>query len=104
MSTHKFSVPLFTGEVRIVIKKMPKGSYCDAYCKWHEKKDIFEIVLPVKYDAPLAAHECVHATNFIFKSHGQKLDIDNDEAQSYMMSHLMTMVGMAYARHKKKKK
>ncbi|WP_137905400.1 hypothetical protein [Chryseobacterium sp. 2VB] len=29
-------------------------------------------------------HECVHLVNKLFKDRGQKLDIENDEAQAYM--------------------
>ncbi|AZB23627.1 hypothetical protein EG339_02810 [Chryseobacterium bernardetii] len=30
------------------------------------------------------AHECVHLVNKLFKDRGQRLDIENDEAQAYM--------------------
>lgn len=32
----------------------------------------------------IIAHECVHLVNKLFKDRGQKLDIENDEAQAYM--------------------
>ncbi|KAA2223033.1 hypothetical protein [Chryseobacterium sediminis] len=32
------------------------------------------------------AHECVHLVNKLFKDRGQRLDIENDEAQAYMTS------------------
>lgn len=105
MSKYFFNVPLFTGVVVIKIaRKMPKGLGGDAYCRWDKRKERYEIVLPKKFNPSLSAHECVHATNFIFRSHGQKLDIKNDEAQAYMMSHLMEMVRVSYKAYNKKKK
>jgi len=105
MSKYHFNVPLFTGVVTIkILKKMPKEIQGDAYCHWHKKKDRFDIVLPSKFIPSLSAHECVHASNFIFRAHGQKLDLKNDETQAYMMSHLMEMIRVSYEAYNKKKK
>lgn len=105
MAKYYFGVPLFTGEVLIkIVNKMPKGLAGDAYCRWDKKKERYEIVLPKKFSPSLSAHECVHATNFIFRSHGYKLDIKNDEVQAYMMSHLMEMVRVSYKEESKAKK
>lgn len=38
------------------------------------------------------AHECLHATNFIFMEAGVKTDPDNDEHQAYFLDYLIEKV------------
>lgn len=42
-----------------------------------------------KPDISTVAHEFIHVCNFIFKSRGLKLDVDNDEAFAYLHTYLM---------------
>lgn len=37
----------------------------------------------------IIAHECKHVVNYIFKDIGQQLDLDNDEAECYLLKWLV---------------
>lgn len=50
------------------------------------------MVLPTTYNLAVIVHEVVHIVNFIFKSCGVKLDIDNDEPQAYLTSWLFNEI------------
>ncbi len=38
------------------------------------------------------AHECLHATSFLFMTIGAEPDIDNDEPQAYLINYLVDQV------------
>lgn len=40
-------------------------------------------------------HECVHVVNRIFKEKGIDLDIDNDEAQAYLMDYIFEKINIS---------
>lgn len=42
-----------------------------------------------KEDAGTLAHEANHIVNFVFDYVGQQLDLTNDEAQSYLLGHIV---------------
>lgn len=50
------------------------------------------ILLTDKVTAAQAAHECIHAKNYVFKYHGVKLDLENDEPEAYYIHYLMNKV------------
>lgn len=43
-------------------------------------------------DWSVIAHEALHITNFIFKDKGLKSDLSNDEAQAYLLQHIVSLV------------
>jgi len=42
--------------------------------------------------AGIIAHECVHAKNMLFEKIGFRPDVDNDEAEAYLMEYLVNYV------------
>jgi hypothetical protein len=51
----------------------------------------------------IIAHECKHAVNFIFQWHGQKLSLDNDEHECYMLDWLVDQAHNSIKKYKSKK-
>jgi hypothetical protein len=47
---------------------------------------------PKPYYLAAVAHECIHASNWVFEDRGAKLDPDNDEAFCYYHMYLMREV------------
>lgn len=41
--------------------------------------------------AKTLAHECVHAKNEVYSFTGMKLDLNNDEAEAYLVGHLFEL-------------
>ena len=76
-----------------------------AYTQWLLDKDEFivRIVFGRHVSYGMIAHECNHAVNMTFKHHGTKLDIDNDEHQSYYLEHLVNKVVEAFDDFDKRK-
>ncbi len=52
----------------------------------------------------LIAHEANHALNMVFKHHGMKLDVDNDEHQSYCLDWLVNELHYSLECYRKKLK
>jgi len=48
------------------------------------------------------AHESVHACNTIFEQNGIKLDMNNDEPQSYFIEYIVKEIFKVYLKHKSK--
>jgi hypothetical protein len=49
------------------------------------------------------AHECKHAVNFIFKWHGQKLSLDNDEHECYLLDWMVDQAHYSIKKFRGKK-
>ena len=56
--------------------------------KYEKKTLAYLMVVDKSADVGTVAHEANHVTNYIFDYLGQYLDLDNDEAQSYLLGHL----------------
>lgn len=52
----------------------------------------------------LIAHEAVHVVNYIFKSKGVDLDLENDEPQAYLEGAIVDMIHSVLHEYKKPKK
>ena len=50
----------------------------------------------------IIAHESKHLLNYIFKYNGLKLDLDNDEAECYLLTWIVNRVHEAARRYKLK--
>jgi len=57
---------------------------------WKHKKYI--VAFTSANDYGLIAHEVVHLKNYIFSDVGQKLDLDNDEAEAYLTGFLFDKI------------
>ena len=66
----------------------------DAVVFKDSKKHINQYIVVLRKDANYAviAHETVHLVNVIFKDHGIKLDLDNDEPQAYLTGWLFDQI------------
>lgn len=49
-----------------------------------------------KVNSRVIVHECVHIVNFIFKSKGIDLHLDNDEAQAYLTDYIFELIHKKY--------
>lgn len=38
-----------------------------------------------EHSPKIIAHECLHITNYIFEDRGMRMDVNNDEAQCYLL-------------------
>lgn len=45
-----------------------------------------------KVNSRVVVHECVHIVNFIFKSKGIDLHLDNDESQAYLTDYIFELI------------
>lgn len=50
------------------------------------------IVAFSEYDLSVIAHEVVHIKNYVFKESGVKLDVNNDEAEAYLVGFLFKAI------------
>lgn len=53
-----------------------------------DNDDVVLMVLNVKADLSVLFHEIIHVKNDVFKIVGIELDLDNDEAEAYLVSFL----------------
>jgi hypothetical protein len=98
--------PLFTTKIHLCIfdtmdvgkavyKKLTKDEGPDQAIAWAQEWASpngalnVAIMLPMEATPGVIVHECVHARSFVFKHHGMKLDVENDEAEAYYLEKLV---------------
>ena len=61
---------------------------------WNSETNRFRMFLrdDTEITAGTIAHECKHIVNFIFEARGIKLDLDNDEAECYLLEWLVDKI------------
>jgi hypothetical protein len=115
---HKsIEVPLYHQRIQIIVCDDAEKEIDQINKKYPSNIDKFEfsgyaegsgkynlIVLNKKYltDEPFAistiAHESLHVTSFIMKRVGMHPDVDNDEAQAYLLSWIVEQVYKEFKR------
>lgn len=63
---------------------------------------VYGIFLGPKCSVRGISHEANHIKNYIFKEIGYRPDLDNDEAESYLMGYITGEISDFYNKHKKK--
>lgn len=68
------------------------GKLSGGRCYQLEGEDFFAVIMAFKLgsgqEISAIAHECYHATNFIYKRYGVWHSLDNDEPGAYLISHM----------------
>lgn len=68
------------------------GKLSGGRCYQLEGEDFFAVIMAFKLgsgqEISAIAHECYHATNFIYKRYGVRHSLNNDEPGAYLISHI----------------
>lgn len=101
MKKRSVKIPIFTG--RLVIYMIDTKEEYNKFCKdnvdgYTYKDGILYYVVCIHDKSLLSTlvHESVHITNYIFKQHGLKLDVNNDEAQAYITTWVFEQIHKLY--------
>ena len=99
MKPRYITVQPFDLEVRILLTKkewrehkVPKGAM--AACMVRNEQ--YMLALPRKYDEPATWHEAHHLARWLNEAHGVLTDVDNHEADVYLMEHIVREVKRLY--------
>jgi hypothetical protein len=99
MKIKRIKIPIYVGSLVIIddkdlehTKEIEKKYNCgpiDGYSAFvfeNPSSKYFQLVVVMQCNKPsIIAHESVHLANRMFNHVGQDLDIDNDEAQAYLV-------------------
>jgi hypothetical protein len=117
MKKISFKIPIYNGKVLLVYtndflkvgRKFGVQFEVDINsCKGlaYKVKDNKYLILIKKYradDLDTLVHECLHITNYILKDKGVIVDIENDEAQTYLLGYIMGKIQSKKIWNKKQK-
>ena len=92
----KIKIDTYPIDIRIVItndldkfkKKTGLTATSNNACWYDSEKSRITLQFHKETTFGIIAHECFHATNFIFKKIGAYSDVDNDENQAYLLEYL----------------
>lgn len=104
--TRTYNIPIIRCVIKIVIfdrsheftKKFDNNRFLNDIRDCHgytfELDDVIYIALrnDEKITHGIVAHECKHAVNIAMIQIGQKLDVDNDEFECYLLSYIVDKV------------
>lgn len=93
MLTKNIKIPLYGGSLKIVITDNmgkfagSKGldSVVDYEAMCFNQNNTIYILFQPHTELHYIVHECKHAVNYTFKRVGIQLDVDNDEAECYLL-------------------
>lgn len=107
MIENELKIPLYPGRlVVIVCDELKDGfdrlgidpgdfdSHLAAFAaqRTYRGKKQFAVVVTRNTTLPMIAHECKHVVNMIFDFIGQALDLNNDEAECYLLEWIFAQV------------
>jgi len=98
MKIYKYEIPLYYGELKVVITNDFKKALTKLKIKFNptfkpnsygafvvpEDTDIITVFVKPKTTARIISHESVHIVNWVFKKCYINLDLENDEPQAYL--------------------
>jgi hypothetical protein len=105
---HKLYVPIYEIPLFVYIgyppepirKKYNIDPGVDAVAAVHEIEGALLVWFhTTEFNAPLVAHEVVHLKNLIFTHVSFKQDPSNDEAEAYLIEHLVKEIEKVYKKH-----
>lgn len=112
MKIHRVKVPLYYGELRVIIADdfTKYGNFNNSVNDYpaistiiNDKKCHWGVFINPNSidDRGLIAHEALHIVGYVFQTIKAKMDIDNDEPQCYLLGWVVDEIYKAVEKYKK---